>query len=60
VLDVADPGERRRGIDAGLAWLAFAQACVVYVDFGISPGMRYGIAAAKVADIPVEMRRLST
>jgi hypothetical protein len=38
--DVAD--ERELGIKAGLAWLVIAEASVVYVDHGISAGMRQG------------------
>jgi hypothetical protein len=58
VLDDSDPQERQWGIDAGLAWKAVAHASVVYVDRGISKGMEYGIAAAKEAGIPVEIRSL--
>ena len=43
------PEEREHGIDAGLAWKEVAHASVVYVDFGISRGMQYGINAAKKA-----------
>lgn len=56
ILDDDIPAERQQGIDAGLAWRAVAQASVVYVDRGISAGMRYGIAAARVAGVPVEFR----
>ena len=58
ILDDTIPDERRQGIDAGLAWRAVAQASVVYVDRGISPGMRYGIAGALQAGIPVEFRSI--
>jgi hypothetical protein len=58
VLDDDVPEERRQGIDAGLAWRRVAEASVVYVDRGVSPGMEYGIAAAQAAGLPVEMRRL--
>lgn len=51
--------ERRWGIDAGLAWRAVAEASVVYTDHGISDGMRYGIAAAKTAGLPVEYRTMA-
>lgn len=54
--DVAD--ERRRGIEAGLAWIAAAEASVVYIDHGITAGMRRGIEAADRAGIPVEQRSL--
>lgn len=52
------PAERQWGIDAGLAWRAVAQASVVYIDRGISDGMKYGITAAHKAGIPVEYRSL--
>ncbi len=58
ILDDTIPAERRQGIDAGLAWRAVAQASVVYVDRGISPGMRYGISGALQAGIPVEFRSI--
>lgn len=60
VLDDAKPAERRWGIDAGLAWCPVAEATVVYTDRGISPGMQYGIDAAKAAGRPVEFRTLSS
>jgi hypothetical protein len=41
------PEERRRGIDAGFAWRRVAAATVVYVDHGVSSGMREGIAHAQ-------------
>lgn len=53
------PEERQWGIDAGLAWRSVAQASVVYTDRGISSGMKYGIAAAEAAGIPVEYRILN-
>jgi hypothetical protein len=53
------PEERRRGIEAGLAWGLHADATVVYVDRGLSHGMKYGIAHAKlVAKRVVEYRTL--
>lgn len=58
VLNDDDPEERQWGIDAGLAWKAVAHASVVYTDRGVSKGMEYGMAAAKKAGIPVEIRTL--
>jgi hypothetical protein len=58
ILDDTVPAERKRGIDAGLAWRAVAHASVVYTDRGISRGMEYGIAAAERSGTPVEYRRL--
>ncbi len=50
--------ERSWGIEAGLAWRVVAQASVIYTDFGISPGMRYGITAAEEAGVPVTYRQI--
>lgn len=58
VLDDNLPSERRHGIDAGLSWGRVAEATVVYVDRGISTGMRYGIEHAAAAGRPVERRSL--
>lgn len=58
VLDDGVPAERQHGIDAGLAWRSVAEASVVYTDRGVSAGMAYGIAAARKAGLPVEMRTL--
>jgi hypothetical protein len=58
VLDDGDPAERQRGIDAGLAWKEVAEATVVYVDYGITRGMQYGIDVARGAGVPVEFRYL--
>lgn len=45
ILDDDDPTERKLGIDAGMAWARAADAVVVYIDRGISDGMRYGMNA---------------
>lgn len=58
ILDDTVPEERRRGIDAGLAWRHVAHASVVYTDWGVSEGMRYGIEAAREAGVPVEYRSI--
>jgi hypothetical protein len=55
--DVAD--ERELGISAGLAWGPVADATVVYIDRGISPGMKRGIADAESAGRPTEYRVLA-
>lgn len=56
VLDDNDPEERSLGIRAGMAWGAMASKTVVYVDRGISGGMRYGIGKAASMGRPVEYR----
>lgn len=50
--------ERRWGIDAGLAWREVAHASVVYTDRGVSPGMQFGMDAARRRGIPIEVRSL--
>lgn len=58
VLDDEIPEERELGIQAGLAWGHEAEATVVYVDHGVSRGMRYGIERAKKEGRTIEMRWL--
>jgi hypothetical protein len=58
VLRDSKPEERMLGIKAGLAWVQVADATVVYVDHGISAGMRQGIDKAADHGLPVETRRL--
>lgn len=58
-LDDADPGERKIGIEAGLAWGTVAEATVVYCDRGISQGMWMGIERALSQGRPVAYQTLS-
>ncbi len=58
VLNDLLPAERQMGMEAGLSWLKAAEAHVVYVDYGITGGMKKGIGAAMLAGIPTEYRRL--
>lgn len=50
--------ERRWGIAAGLAWREVAQKTVVYEDYGVTQGMRFGMAAAREAGVEVEFRKI--
>jgi len=50
--------ERTLGINAGLMWGAVADKSVIYVDHGVSQGMRYGIEAAIKNGRPIEVRTL--
>lgn len=59
ILDDALPQEREIGMRAGFDWYSAAQSCVVYRDFGISPGMSQGISYAMSIGLPVEYRSLS-
>lgn len=57
-LDDTVAWERTLGIDAGLAIGSHAEKTVVYIDRGISSGMRYGINRALDEGRPVEYRSL--
>lgn len=46
VLDDNNDHERTLGIHAGFAWARYAQTTVVYIDRGISDGMRSGVLDA--------------
>ncbi len=56
VLDDLISEERNLGIDAGLAWGEKADATVLYLDLGISSGMKRGIARAEAVGRPIERR----
>lgn len=58
ILDDRDPEERLLGLSAGLAWGRNAASVAVYLDHGISGGMRHGMQAYAKAGIPIEPRRL--
>ena len=59
VLDDLNPDEREEGMQAGWAWGARADMTAVYVDLGITLGMRRGIARAELGGRPVEERTLN-
>lgn len=59
VLDDQNPAERQLGIELGLLWGDCAVLTVVYTDFGISNGMKYGIANAEKHKREIETRTLS-
>ena len=52
------PEERNLGIEAGLSWGKAAEKSVVYVDLGITTGMKRGIERAHAEGRPVEYRSL--
>lgn len=57
-LDDNVPSERELGIEAGLEIGKHAVRTVVYIDRGISNGMKYGIERAETEDRPVEYRSI--
>lgn len=58
VLDDKVPKDRTLGIMAGFAWGDVAELTAVYVDYGVSDGMRLGIEAAEQRQRPVEHRSI--
>lgn len=56
VLDDQNGYERDWGIRAGLAWNKYADLVAVYIDYGITPGMRRGIEFAVREGITIEER----
>lgn len=58
ILDDDKPEERKLGIAAGHAWTPKADAVVVYMDLGISKGMKAGVDRATELGVPVEFRSL--
>ncbi len=58
ILDDTIERDREQGIAAGLAWLPGAEAMVVYIDYGISPGMQRGIDAARACGLSIDYRRI--
>jgi hypothetical protein len=60
VLDDATLSERHMGMEAGFAWGKAAELIAVYVDRGITPGMRDGIKKHETSGIPVVKRYLDT
>ena len=58
ILNDSNLTERELGINAGLEWGKHADKTVMYVDLGISEGMKKGIEAARAVGRVVEVRRL--
>jgi len=58
VYDDADPAQREAGIRAHLAHIPRAESVIVYVDYGISPGMDRGIALAMACGVPIIRRSI--
>jgi hypothetical protein len=58
LLDDTDPDERMLGIMAGKKWEEVADYTAVYVDRGLSKGMRLGIDICKKLGRPIYFRSL--
>lgn len=59
VLNDNYPEERNLGIEAGFEFRKLAEKTVVYLDLGISYGMKLGIANSEERRIPIEYRKLA-
>lgn len=58
ILDDLIPEERELGMKAGFVWGEAAELTAVYIDRGISSGMRRGVLAAKEVNRKIEIRTL--
>jgi hypothetical protein len=58
VLNDAYPEDRARGIRGHLAWLRVSDCVALYVDLGISNGMKEAIVLAGELRLPVVERKL--
>jgi hypothetical protein len=59
ILDDTIEDERTMGILSGFAWGLSADLRALYVDFGISRGMEYGIEQAQELGQKIEERKLA-
>ena len=58
VFDNKNPTQKTQGIEAGLAWGGVAELAAVYVDLGISEGMKRGEARHKANGLRIEYRTI--
>jgi len=58
VLDDTVESERMQGINAGLAWIEFADIHVFYIDYGMSKGMEYARRFSMGSGVKVEFRKI--
>lgn len=58
VLNDKDTNDRELGLVAGAAWMKVAESVIVYTDYGVSPGMEYGIHCASLCDVTIEFRKI--
>jgi hypothetical protein len=58
VLDDTVESERMQGINAGLAWIEFADIHVFYIDYGMSKGMEYARGFSMGSGVQLEFREI--
>ena len=59
VLDDKISEQRKLGMDLALDWYDAAEICAIYMDHGISDGMRRGIEYAQSIGLKTEERSLN-
>lgn len=60
VLDDDNPDQRLAGIEAGLEFQKVVDLVAVYVDLGVSSGMKVAIERAITNGVPIQYRHLFT
>lgn len=60
VLDDTLPPQRKMGMKCGFEIMSRSDCTVVYIDYGISKGMKQGIKRAKKLGHNIEYRRLKS
>lgn len=58
VLDDNNVGHRNTGIEAGLAWLEYADLHVFYIDLGFSEGMKRAMVRSIEMGVEIEIRKI--
>lgn len=58
ILDDGVPMQREVGIEAGHAWIMYADLVAIYQDLGITHGMRLAIDKAEFHGIPISYRSI--
>ena len=58
ILNDHDPDERLLGCEAGWAWIKVADRMAVYMDFGISSGMKMAIHLAAQQNLRIDYRTI--
>lgn len=58
VLDDTSDDDRRRGMKADIAWLRGSELVAVYIDLGVSGGMKEAIALASKLKLPIVERSI--
>lgn len=58
ILDDNKPEERDLGINAGLSYYDVVDYCIIYIDLGISKGMKKAIKLCEDKKLNIEYRKI--